>query len=183
MTTQITIRPAVVDDAPFLAAFGAQVFFEAYANENDPADMAAYLRQAFSPDVQRAEILRPGSQFFIAYIGAEPVGYARLQAGPAPTCITGVRPVELVRMYSVQSKVGQGVGGALMQRCLRAAGAGGYDVIWLSVWQKNPRAIAFYQKWGYQIAGTAVFTIGRDVQTDWLMQRSVATAVQGAESR
>jgi ribosomal protein S18 acetylase RimI-like enzyme len=45
--------------------------------------------------------------------------------------------------------------------------------MWLSVWQKNPRAIAFYQKWGFEIAGTATFTIGSDVQTDWIMGRGL----------
>lgn len=171
----ITIRPATVDDAAFLAEFGARVFSETFAKDNQSEDMAAYLSSAFSPEKQRSEILQPGSQFLIAYSEDQPVGFARLQSGPAPTCITGSRPVELVRLYAIQAMIGRGVGGALMQHCLDVSRAGGYDVIWLGVWQKNPRAIAFYRKWGFEIAGTATFTIGSDDQTDWLMQRKLET--------
>lgn len=171
MDPQIEIRPATLEDAAFLAAFGAQVFREAYAAVNDPADMAAYLENAFSPQNQAAELQRPGSTFLIAYIGGEPLGYARLQSGPAPTCIPGIlNPIELVRMYSIQSMIGKGVGGWLMQACLDTAGAGGHDVIWLSVWQENARGIAFYRKWGFEIAGTATFTIGSDVQSDFILR-------------
>jgi diamine N-acetyltransferase len=180
MNPQIEIRTATLDDAAFLADFGAQVFLEAYAAENNPEDMSAYISQAFSPQKQTEELQRSGSVFIIAQIGPQPVGYARLQAGPAPTCITGgEKPIELVRMYSIQSMIGKGVGGRLMQACLNTARAGGFDVVWLSVWQKNERGIAFYRKWGFEIVGTATFTIGSDVQADWIMQH----ILQPAEGR
>jgi GNAT superfamily N-acetyltransferase len=173
MTQTIDIRIATPNDAAFLADFGARVFYDSYAAENDPADMAAYLAKSFSAQKQMEELLQPGSIFFIAMDGAEPVGYTRMQTGSAPTCITGLRPIELVRMYSAKEMIGKGVGGKLMQACIAHAGAGGHDCIWLSVWQLNPRAIAFYRKWGFDVAGTATFTIGSDVQSDWIMARPV----------
>jgi GNAT superfamily N-acetyltransferase len=173
MTQSIDIHIATLNDAAFLAEFGARVFFESYAEQNDPANMAAYLARSFSVQKQTEELLQPGSIFFIARQGNEPVGYARMQTGHAPTCITGKNPIELVRMYSVKSMIGKGVGGRLMQSCIEHAGAGGHDSIWLSVWQLNPRGIAFYSKWGFTVAGTATFTIGSDVQSDWIMARSV----------
>ena len=173
MDPHINIRIATPQDAAFLAEFGARVFYESYAAENDPTDMAAYLAGAFSLQKQAAELLQAGSVFFIASNDQEALGYARMQTGPAPTCITGWNPIELVRMYSVRTMIGKGIGGGLMQACISHAGAGGHDRIWLSVWQKNPRAIAFYQNWGFTIAGTATFTIGSDIQSDWIMERIV----------
>lgn len=173
MTEIITIRTATPADAAFLADFGARVFYESYAAQNNPEDMASYLAKSFSVHKQTEELLQPGSVFFIAEREGEPVGYARMQTGPAPTCITGKNPIELVRMYSVQRMFGKGVGGQLIQRCIEHAGAGDHDCIWLSVWQLNPRGIAFYRKWGFDIAGTATFTVGSDVQYDWIMVRPV----------
>ena len=50
----------------------------------------------------------------------------------------------------------------------------GCDVVWLDVWEHNPRAIAFYRKWGFEQVGTQTFQLGEDVQNDWLIVRSVS---------
>ena len=60
-----------------------------------------------------------------------------------------------------------------MQTCLDTARHAGYDTLWLSVWEKNQRARDFYLKWGFNKIGTDIFIIGQDVQTDWVMARSV----------
>ncbi len=51
--------------------------------------------------------------------------------------------------------------------------SGGGDVLWLGVWEHNQRAIAFYHRWGFAIVGTHTFQLGADLQTDFLMQRSL----------
>jgi ribosomal protein S18 acetylase RimI-like enzyme len=52
----------------------------------------------------------------------------------------------------------------------------GHDEVWLAVWEHNARAIRFYEKHGFTQVGEQPFTLGRDVQTDWLMSRSVTPA-------
>jgi GNAT superfamily N-acetyltransferase len=101
------------------------------------------------------------------------VGYARLYAGQPPEAVTAPRPVELVRIYAVKAWIGRGVGAALMQACLEEAAYQDYTTIWLGVWQRNPRALAFYEKWGFVPAGTHTFQLGEEAQTDWILQRPV----------
>jgi ribosomal protein S18 acetylase RimI-like enzyme len=60
-----------------------------------------------------------------------------------------------------------------MQACLDEAKQNHCDVIWLDVWERNPRAIAFYRKWGFVQVGTQTFQLGDDLQNDWIMARSV----------
>ena len=48
----------------------------------------------------------------------------------------------------------------------RTLGAGS---LWLSVWTENPRAVAFYAKHGFRIAGHADFWVGCDRQSDHIM--------------
>jgi diamine N-acetyltransferase len=168
---RIRIRKAVEADALLLTELGAATFSQAFAKDNSTEDMAVYLENAFSVQKQKAEINQPGSIFLIAEIDDKPAGYARLLAGSSETCITGRNPVELVRIYVLQEWIGSGTGSKLMQACLEAARKGGFDVIWLGVWQKNDRAVAFYQKWGFEVVGTHTFLLGSDLQHDWVMQR------------
>lgn len=167
---RVQIRLAGPGDARLLAEIGRVSFEAAFGADNTPENMASYLQSAFSEEIQARELAQPGSTFLIAESEDGAAGYARLQAGPAPTCITGWRPVELVRFYLMPEWIGSGLAGRLMQACLETAWGGGYDVVWLGVWQKKPRAIHFYQKWGFVIVGEHTFQLGDDHQTDWLMQ-------------
>lgn len=168
-----SIRRAGAADNDLLAALGAETFADAFGADNTPADMAAYLQGAFSPAIQAAELADPASLFLLAEIEGEPVGYARLRRGPAPTAVSGERPIEIVRLYARRAWIGLGVGAALMRACLRQAEQARCDTIWLDVWERNPRARAFYARWGFVEVGTQTFVLGRDVQNDLLLQRPV----------
>jgi diamine N-acetyltransferase len=170
---RMTVRYASAADNILLAEMGARTFAGTFGKDNTPEDMAAYLAASFSPEKQSAELAEPGSLFLILEIDGQPAGYARLHQGPAPECIGGQKPIEIVRFYSVKEWIGRGVGRRLMQTCLDEADHQGCDVIWLDVWEKNPRAIAFYQKWGFVEAGRQTFQLGSDMQQDWLMKRAV----------
>jgi ribosomal protein S18 acetylase RimI-like enzyme len=66
-----------------------------------------------------------------------------------------------------------GVARKLMLACLDEMRARRSDVVWLGVWEHNPRAIAFYRKFGFAEVGEHIFPLGRDPQRDVLMSRSV----------
>ena len=174
----VTIRRAVQGDAELLAELGANIFRDTFAEFNTVEDMAEYLSGSFSPAIQAAEIAEPDSYFLIATIGDEPAGYARLSFGPPPegarTPDRGmVRPLEIVRFYVDSRWHGRGVAAELMRSCLAEARREGGDLIWLAVWKENPRAIAFYRKWGFDTAGEKIFQLGSDPQTDLVMIRMV----------
>jgi ribosomal protein S18 acetylase RimI-like enzyme len=48
--------------------------------------------------------------------------------------------------------------------------------IWLSVWERNPRAIAFYTKVGFVDVGSTDFYVGPDRQTDRVLVAAVSPA-------
>jgi ribosomal protein S18 acetylase RimI-like enzyme len=53
-----------------------------------------------------------------------------------------------------------------------AKGFGGSE-IWLSVWEENRRAIAFYKKSSFIDIGTKDFWVGKDKQTDRVMVATI----------
>ncbi len=169
----IHIRYATPGDAELLAEVGARAFAEAFAEENTPENLAAYLASAFSPGIQAAEIADPAGCFLIAQSGETTIGYARLRTGTNPPEIRDPNPIELQRIYVLNDWLGHKVGAALMRASLENAAANGHTTIWLGVWERNLRAIAFYQRWGFEQVGTHVFQLGDDSQTDWIMRRGI----------
>jgi GNAT superfamily N-acetyltransferase len=172
--SHIAVRTAHPGDAVLLSELGSRTFREAFEADNTASDMAAYLAGAFSPVIQAQELAETGSEFLIAERDGVPVGYARLRTGAAPTCVSASKPVEVIRLYAETAHIGTGVGSALMRACLLRGGELGCDAAWLSAWQRNPQAIAFYEKWGFRVVGEKTFVVGDDVQQDFVMARALA---------
>jgi GNAT superfamily N-acetyltransferase len=169
----LKIRRASPGDAGLLTELGARTFSETFAADSTPEDMAAYLASSFNLARQTAELADPASTFFIAEIGGVAAGYAQLHAGMPAEGIEGAKPVELVRLYVSREWLGRGVGEALMRACVDEARQAGHETIWLGVWERNGRALAFYRKWDFRAVGEHVFQLGSDPQTDILMERAV----------
>lgn len=172
------IRLATLADARMLTAFAEDVFRDAFGKENDPADLAMYIASAFSPERQAAEIADPSSTILLAECvdvdrSARLTGYAHLVQGESPDMIQGPAPLELKRFYVARSWHGRGVAQALMEAVLATARSLHARTLWLGVWERNPRAIAFYGKSGFRRIGEHEFMLGRDRQTDWLMARDI----------
>jgi diamine N-acetyltransferase len=168
----VTIRRARLDDAETLAAFGADVFEQTFGADNRREDMDAYLASAFSPGRQAEEISAPDGAILLAEHGGRTVGYAHVRLASQPGLGDG-EATELVRFYVDRAWHGRGIAAALMAAALDAARALGPRTVWLGVWERNGRAIAFYKKHGFVDAGSHTFTLGTDVQTDRLMVREL----------
>ena len=110
----------------------------------------------------------------LAEAGGRLAGYAQLRSGPAPACVTGVDPIELMRFYVSREWHGRGVAQSLMGSIMQEAAGRGARTLWLGVWERNQRAQAFYRKAGFTDAGSHVFMVGTDPQTDRIMTRPLA---------
>ena len=171
--TALTIRRATMADAAALADFGARTFHETFAADNAPEDMAAHLAVAFGVPQQTAELTSPDYVTLLACAGDAWAGFAQVRRHDPPACVEGPAPVELHRLYVDQRWHGQGVAAALMAECVAVVRQFGGRTVWLSVWEHNPRARAFYVKCGFRQTGTAEFWVGPDCQTDHIFERAL----------
>lgn len=171
----ILIRQATPDDAKPLTDLAYTTFWDAFAHhpKNAPDDLNHYMRQAFNLEQITEELSEPSSIFLIAEIDGKAAGYAKLITGSTEAGITAERPIELSRLYSHQEYIGKGVGQTLMDACFERARCDGHDVMWLGVWEHNPRAKRFYEKNGFRVVGSHTFQLGSDPQTDLLMQQEL----------
>lgn len=171
----IQIRQADVTDAKLLTDLSYTTFWDAFAHhpKNAPDDLAHYMRQAFNADQISVELADPNAIFLIAEVDGKPAGYAKLILDSTEEGITAERPIELSRLYSHQEYIGKGVGQNLMDACFDLAKARRHDVMWLGVWEYNPRAQRFYEKNGFREVGKHTFQLGSDPQIDLLMQKEI----------
>jgi ribosomal protein S18 acetylase RimI-like enzyme len=168
------IRRALPEDAPALSALAARLFHETYTGQNRAEDMQSYIAEHFTPAKQAEELADPAFLALLVMVEEELAGYACLRTGVAPDQVPAGIPMEIARFYVDSRWQGRGLAPRLMQACVSEAQDSGCDVLWLSVWKENARAIRFYEKQRFQIAGTLLFRLGGDLQEDHFMVRRVA---------
>lgn len=163
----VRYRRAAVDDAPALAAFAAQSFIDTFAHLYPSEDLRSYLAKSYGAAIQSEEIADPAIATWLALRGEQIVGYA--QAGPMDMSVEHApADCELYRLYVAADVKGAGVANALMEQVLTWARAGSADALWLSVWENNARAQAFYRRFGFQHVGEHKFMVGRVADRDFI---------------
>lgn len=163
------IRLATSDDAATLAAISLKTFVDTFAPHNRAEDMDAYASVAFGEAQQRREIETAGVVTLIGEENGDAIAYAQLRQTMG--ALHG--DVELARFYVDAPHHGRGIAQALMDAVEVQARTFGAGRLWLGVWERNLRAIAFYRKIGFVHCGSQPFLLGSDLQTDWVMNRQL----------
>ncbi|PYQ26576.1 MAG: GNAT family N-acetyltransferase [Acidobacteria bacterium] len=164
-----TIRRAVSADAATVAELAERTFAEWFGAQNSPDDIAAHAARSYSEAIQRREIEDPDGVTLLVESDNTPIAFVQIRRGPAPACVDSELPVEIARFYVDRPYHGRGIAQALMSEAIDAARALGGATLWLGVWERNPRAIAFYTKCGFVDRGSHPYVVGSDVQNDRVM--------------
>ncbi|AKD05593.1 hypothetical protein PKOR_08225 [Pontibacter korlensis] len=173
MSNTFHFRTGTAGDAELLADLGWCTFKEAFAEYNNPDDMVAFKPTMYSAELQAAELADPDTEFLIVEVDKEAIAYVKLNKGEAPEAVVANKALQISRLYITRAWLGHGLGDQLMQWCLEKARSEGYDIVWLTVWERNERAKRFYNKYGFKEMGELDFILGQDVQRDLYMQVEV----------
>jgi ribosomal protein S18 acetylase RimI-like enzyme len=166
----IQVHTAHISDAGLIADISRETFYETFAEFNSAANMDKFMSEQFSREILMKEVGEAGNIFFIAWDDGDPVGYALLKENEK---LHGPGAIEIARIYAKKNWIGKGIGSALINKCMDTARAIGKESVWLGVWERNERAIRFYQERGFEKFGTHIFLLGDDPQTDWLMRKKL----------
>lgn len=171
------IRPARESDAAALSALAERTFRDAFGAVNAAEDMDLHCARAYTPARQAAEIADPVIATVVVEreVGheGELVGYAQLRRRASPA-VDETAAVEISRFYVLRAWHGSGLAQALMDDAVARGRTMGAAVLWLGVWEHNPRAIRFYEKHGFTTVGEQPFVLGKDPQRDLVMVRQLA---------
>lgn len=171
---------AGASDARQLAVLAEQTFRATFEAMNTPEDMNLHSQAHYSETLRGREILDSAIDTLVCEHSGELVAFAQLRWGPGPEILGAQQPVEIERLYVSKEWHGRGVAQDLMATAIGLAEARGADQVWLGVWERNPRAIAFYRKCGFAEVGEHTFLLGTDPQRDIVMKRVI---LEGAYQR
>ena len=165
------IRNATSADIDPLVALARRSFFDAYCETDDHAVIEEYCARNFTHGRFDAILADPRSTLLLAEDRPDTLaGYAHVARSPAPGCVAGLRPIELVRLYLAREWIGRGVGAELMRASIAEARRRGAGALWLGVYERNERAIAFYARFGMRMVGTKPWEWGGEIFQDPVME-------------
>ena len=170
MEKTIEIKPAGRPEADLIADIARKTFMETYGEMNTPENMEVYLNSQFSDEKLLEELQHPRTRFFLAYLDGIPAAFTKVRDDRKAKKLEEIKAIEFQRIYVLQEYQGFSLGKAMLDMIKELAREDGYQTIWLQVWQKNNKAIRFYQKAGFTVFETASFLLGSSSQQDFLMR-------------
>jgi ribosomal protein S18 acetylase RimI-like enzyme len=158
--TPVTWRAAIAGDAEALAYLGAATFMATFAFDHPGQPMMQHLRQEHSAEYYTQALRNPANDIVIGEtpLGA-PVGYAMITP-PAHPALQQDCDIELKRIYLLGPWQGSGNGKGLLELVFAVAEKRRAKRLLLSVYEKNVRAIGFYERAGFAAIGETVFMVG-----------------------
>ena len=168
-TIEISLtKPGEIID---LQKISKETFVEAFSNENSEENMQKYLEENLSMTQLSNELTNSESSFYFARMDEKIIGYLKVNFGKAQTDFKEDDSIEIERVYVSEEFQGKNVGQNLLNKAIEICIEKNAQSLWLGVWEKNYKAIRFYQKNGFVEFGKHPFILGDDIQTDILMKR------------
>lgn len=170
--SEITIRRAGPADALVLSVLAARTFSDTFANLYDPADLAAFLEDAYDVAAMAADLADPAKALWLVECGDQAIGYA--QCGPCelPHPEVTSRCRELKRFYLLEAFQNGGLGGRLFAQTMAWMEEGDPRDLWIGVWSENHGARRFYERAGFEKIGEYGFRVGATTDREFILRRS-----------
>ena len=155
----ISIVKAEAKDAALLSNLATQTFIESHGHSAPAADIEAYVKEKYTPEMMAAELADPANIYHIQYYHKLPIGFSKIvlnspYEGSPANSICKLERISLLKAY-----YGTNLGPALMDFLFHLMKKEKQTGTWLYVWKENTRAIRFYEKKGFRIIGSFDFPI------------------------
>lgn len=147
MSSNLKIVKAGIDDIPLIRTLADKAFRTTYIDLLTPGQMEYMMDWMYSVDSLVTQVSAPGKEFFIAYCGNEPCGYASVEF--EKTEDTGRPLYHLQKLYLLKDYQGHGHGRELitfMIDHLKELSPEGFKME-LNVNREN-KAVGFYEAMG-----------------------------------
>ncbi|MFY8128160.1 MAG: GNAT family N-acetyltransferase [Chitinophagaceae bacterium] len=165
----ISIQRFNKSNAAQLSAISKKTFYDTFTGTCTEEDMQWFLEKYFNEEGFFKELDNDNFFCYAAIINNEVAGFIKFKESSTDfTISTNLKSIELKSLYVDVPYHGKGVAQVLMNCLLQHVSDFNYQLIYLSVWEYNFKAQAFYKKFGFEPSGfTNDFPIGNTPQTDF----------------
>lgn len=154
-----------------LLALAIRTFVDTYAIYNTPENLQLYLDTNFTPETMAKELSEKGSTYLVGFEEDTMIAFAKIRT--VDTILEDSEAAEIQRIYVDKSYHSKGLGSVMMKACIDFAKQQGFKKMGLGVWENNPKAIAFYTKWGFENVGVHTFVLGSEEQRDFILLKNI----------
>lgn len=152
---RLVIQPANASHVEELSRLAKVTFAQSYIGLGGYTEevIKDYTEQTFALPIIHAELADPKSQYLIASVDGISIGYAKVEERDMPDCLKERAGLYLARLYFEKGFHGQGFGKKMLDAIYTEARSHHHTMVWLSVWELNVKAEAFYQREGFKRVG------------------------------
>ena len=159
----LTIRKAILRDVDPLSELACRTYVDAFGHSFLAADLKNHLEVHLSPENIRR--IHEKDTVLLAEIDHQMVGFCQFgQASDFPDTDQDSDGV-IKRLYVLRGYQNQGIGSLLMKAALDQMRAEKFQRVFLDVWEHNPGAIRFYQRFGFEVVGKKPFAVASGIAT------------------
>lgn len=160
------VREAKTEDLPELAKIAQRAFWETFGDYNTPKNMQSFIDEALTEEVFAKDLAEPKTNLWLGFVGSKLAGYLLCKVDSKKEGVETHHPLELSRLYLAKEFKGQGLGTSLIEKLFELAKSAKQDSIWLSVWEHNYPAKAFYRGFGFKKIGVHEYPVGEKLDID-----------------
>lgn len=154
MSASIQIQQINVTQAKLLSDLAKKIYIPHYPYLWNEGGVEWYINEyAYPVEKIKKEILDSNNLHFIAYLNKEPIGYLKLNINANSKGFDPDTTLELERIYILQNCIQKGVGTQLMHFVKDFSKQLNKKIILLKAMDSATKALAFYQKNGFEIVG------------------------------
>ena len=152
----IIYRAAIPADALCISLLGVHVFLDTYATDGMRPSLAREVQSELSVEAFERRLADAQSRLILAESAGHLIGFAQLTMSAAHANV-GTPAAEVNRLYVHSRFARRGVGRELLRRIESVAATDGARHVWLTAWESNASALAFYARCGYGEVGRGLY--------------------------
>ncbi|WP_269583529.1 GNAT family N-acetyltransferase [Roseibium sp. Sym1] len=168
--TAFEITSATLADARSLAALSIEVWLDTYAPEGVSDSFATHVLETYAPAAFADNLKERHKHLLVARNRVGLIGYALLDLRAQPVSNSS-GTAEINTLYVRRHHQRLGLGQKLFERAMQLATDAGQPKLFLTVYEKNARAIAFYEAQGMRCEGTWTFRFEGGAVPNLIMTR------------
>jgi len=153
------LRKAIAADLEKLAVIARKTFMEAHSESAPLAILNSYLDEKYAIETLTAELEDPTNYYAVLEEEGELIGFSKVTYNVTCPALDGKNKTKLDRLYVLRKHYGLGLGYKLLQFNIKLAKENDQAGLWLFTWTENQKAIAFYEKTGFEIVGSYMFKL------------------------
>ena len=167
MHSKLRFETATINDIPILQDAAYRIWHAHYPDIITVEQIDYMLAEGYSTDRIASEITEQGTTWLKILDDKEMIGFVAF--GPY-----GEQTIKLHKLYLDVACHGRGIGSAALAEVERCALTCGATAILLNVNKYNHKAIASYERNGYQVAESVINDIGNGfVMDDYVMKKAL----------